>query len=196
MDDYKMRNLGIFSKKLTGEVSPRQDDHTVLSSQQWYALYIKSRHEFVTQNELLQKEIVTYLPTFRLRRQWKDREKCVVFPIFPGYLFVCVEPVPEQFLNVLKTRGAVSFVSMEPGSPTPVPFEEINSLRIMIESGEEFDIYPHLKEGTLLRVKNGPLRGAEGTLVKKENGYLFFVHIELFGRSVGVRMYAEDLEAA
>lgn len=162
----------------------------------WFALYVKSRHEFVASSELKQKGIETFLPSVMKLNQWKDRKKLVEFPLFPGYLFVHVPPSPEEFLNVLKTKGAVTFVSLNPGTPTPVPDSDVNSLKLIIESGQEIDVYPNLKEGTIVRVKKGLLIGAEGILKKKENQHLFLVNIDILGRSVGVKVYASEIEAA
>jgi|Deesub1362A_J573_1020465.scaffolds.fasta_scaffold00004_232 transcription antitermination factor NusG len=162
----------------------------------WYALYVKSRHEFFTQGELTKKGIETYLPSVKRLRRWKDRKKFVEFPLFPGYLFVHIRPNPEEFINVLKTMGAVTLVSAESGRPTPVPPEEINSLKLLLKSGKDFDIYPHLKERTRVRVKRGPLKGAEGVLKSKEDQHIFLVNIELLGRSLGVKIYADDIEQA
>ncbi|MBZ0156125.1 MAG: UpxY family transcription antiterminator [Alphaproteobacteria bacterium] len=161
----------------------------------WYALHVRSRHEFVARDELLRKGIDVYLPALRQCRQWKDRKKTVDFPLFPGYCFVHIPPRPEEFVAVLKTKGAVTLLSAKPGIPTPVPPEEILSLRILVESGTELDIYPHLREGMRVRVKRGPLKGAEGVLEKKEEQYLFTVGIELLGRSISVKVYADDIEA-
>jgi transcription antitermination factor NusG len=129
-------------------------------------------------------------------QQWKDRKKFVEFPLFPGYLFVHVQHDSAAFLNVLKTRSVVTFISSTPGNPSTVAVEEIQSLKLLLESGEELDVYPNLKEGELIRVKRGPLKGAEGILSVKENQYQFLVNIHLLGRSVGVKMYADELEAA
>ena len=161
----------------------------------WYVLYVKSRHEFVANDELMKKDIATFLPSVRRLREWKDRKKWVDFPLFPGYLFVHIQPRPESMLSVLKTRGAVNILSAEPGHPSPVSPDEITSLQLLIESGRDIDIYPHLKEGTRVRVKRGPLQGAEGTLESKEDQYMFLVNVELLGRSIGVKMYADDIEA-
>ncbi len=160
----------------------------------WYALYVKSNHEFVTCGELSKKHIETFLPTVRKLRQWKDRRKWVDFPIFPGYLFIHLNPSPEYFLDALKTRGAINIISAQPGCPTPIAAEEIGSLRILVQSGNDFDVYPNLKEGTRVRVRRGPLEGAEGVLVKKDSQYTFLVNVELLGRSIGVKIYADDLE--
>jgi len=162
----------------------------------WYAIYTKPRHEFVVHGELQKKGIESFLPSFRRLQQWKDRKKFVEFPLFPGYLFVCLQQDSAAFLNVLKTRGVVTFISSTPGNPSTVAAEEIQSLKLLLESGEELDVYPNLKEGELIRVKRGPLKGAEGILARKDEQYLFLVNVHLLGRSVGVKIYADELEAA
>jgi transcription antitermination factor NusG len=162
----------------------------------WYVVYVKSRHEFVTHDELTRRGVESYLPSIKKFRQWSDRKALIEVPLFPGYLFVNVRPNADDFLGVLKTRGAVSLLSLIPGHPTPLPAEEIYSLRLLVESGNELDIYPFLKEGAPVRIKRGPLTGAEGILSKKEDPYMFLVTIEILGRSVGVKIYADDLEAA
>ena len=161
----------------------------------WYVLYVKSRHEFVANNELMKKEVETFLPALKSLRQWKDRKRWVEFPLFPGYLFVNIHPQPESIVSVLRTRGAITLLSAQPGHPSPVPNEEISSLQLLLDSGRDLDIYPELKEGTRVRVKRGPLQGAEGTLEKKHDQYIFLINIELLGRSIGVKMYADDIEA-
>ena len=162
----------------------------------WYAIYTKPRHEFVVHGELQKKGIESLLPAYKRLQQWKDRKKLVEFPLFPGYLFVQIQHESAAFLNVLKTRGVVTFISATPGNPSTVAHEEIQSLKVLLDSGEELDVYPHLKEGESIRVKSGPLRGAEGILTMKENQYQFLVNVHLLGRSVGVKVYADQLEAA
>jgi transcription antitermination factor NusG len=53
-----------------------------------------------------------------------------------------------------------------------------------------------LKQGARVRVKSGVFRGAEGILARKEDHDILLVSIELLGRSVGVKIYADDVEAA
>jgi len=166
-----------------------------LCRENWYVLYVKSRHEFVANDELIKKDITTFLPAVRKLRNWKDRKKWVDFPLFPGYLFINIIPRPESILSVLKTRGAINLLSAQPGYPTPVSPDEIDALQLLIESGRDIDIYPELKTGTNVRVKKGPLQGAVGTLVERHEQYMFMINIELLGRSIGVNVYADDIEA-
>ena len=162
----------------------------------WYALHVKSRHEFVVSGELQRKGIETFLPSVTRLNQWNDRKKQVEVPLFPGYLFVSIAPEPGEFQNVIKTRGTVMFISLSPGCPTPVAPEEIESLKILLGSGERIDIYPHLQEGTPVRVTRGAFRGARGILKQKQDQHVFLVSMELLGRSVAVKMHADDVEAA
>lgn len=77
----------------------------------WYALSVKSRHEFVARDELVKKGIETFLPSVMKLRQWRDRKKHVEFPVFPGYLFVSLTHCAQDFMQVAKTRGTVGLVS-------------------------------------------------------------------------------------
>lgn len=164
--------------------------------QNWFALSVRSRHEVVVHDALRQKGIETFLPFIKKVRQWKDRKTSVAFPLFPGYLFVSILPRPEEFMKVVKVRGSVTFISLVPGYPTPVPSEEIDALKIVLDSGAAFDVYPQFKEGARVRIKKGPLSGAEGILANKEDQQMFMVNVELLGRSVGVRVQAQDVETA
>jgi len=167
-----------------------------IMAEHWYALRVRSRHEFVASEELTRKDIENFLPSVSRVRQWKDRKKKVDFPLFPGYVFVHLDPLPGAFVNVLKTRGSVSFVSLVPGQPTSVSPEEIASLRAMLMSGEQLDVFPAFKEGTVVRVKQGPLRGTVGILAKREGRQMFLINIDILGRSVGLKICAEDVELA
>ncbi len=162
----------------------------------WYALWVKSRSEFVTARELTRKKIESFVPAATRVRQWADRKKKVDFPLFPGYVFVHINPKTEEFLNTVKTRGSVGFVCLEPGRPTSIPVQEISSLKLLLASGNQFDVYPAFKQGTTVRVKRGPLSGAVGILGKREGQDMFIVNIDILGRSVGTRISAEDIEQA
>jgi transcription antitermination factor NusG len=160
----------------------------------WYALAVKSRHEFVARDELVHKGITTFLPSILKLRQWRDRKKQIEFPLFPGYLFVYLAACAEEFVRALKARGSVSLISLEPGRPTPVKPEEIEALKAVIACGRSFDVYPHFQPGTKVRLCKGPLAGTEGVLARREDHHLFCVNVEILGRSVGLRVNADDIE--
>jgi len=164
------------------------------TTENWYALSVRSRHEFVTSQQLTKKGIEVLLPTVTRMKRWSDRGKAVTFPLFPGYVFVCVRPSAELFLNVVKTHGTVAFVSHEPGCPTPVDPREIEALKLMLAHGDEIDIYPHLWEGARVAIKHGPLKGITGILARKQDKHLFVVNVDILGRSIGMKIDADELD--
>jgi len=163
-------------------------------SRNWYALFVRSRHEFVTSEQLQKRGVKVFLPLISKTRRWSDRNKSVLFPLFPGYLFVHVRPSAETFLNIVRAHGTVSFVTQEPGCPAQVDPHEIQSLQLMLDAGSNLDIYPHLCEGTRVCVKQGPLKGAEGILAEKDDQHMFLVNMDILGRSIGMRISPDDLE--
>ncbi|MGC2423914.1 MAG: UpxY family transcription antiterminator [Nitrospirota bacterium] len=165
------------------------------TSPDWYAIHVRSRHEFVVFAELSLNGIEAFLPSVTKVRQWKDRKKQVRFALFPGYCFVRTAPHQDEYRMILKIKGVVTFVCLEKNKPVPVPSEEITSLKSMIDSGAEPFIYPGLELGARVKVTRGPLRDVEGVLVKKENVDIFVINIGILGRSAGIRMSADDIEA-
>jgi transcription antitermination factor NusG len=162
----------------------------------WYALWVKSRHEFIARDDLAGRGIETFLPAVTKVQQWRDRKKNVVFPIFPGYLFVSLGRSAQEFQRAIRTRGSVGLISLEPGHPTPVQPEEITALKAVVASGQPFDVYPHFQTGVRVKIRRGPLQGAEGVLAKKDERDVFFVNVEILGRSIGLRISANDIEQA
>ena len=149
----------------------------------WYGpLNVKSRHEFVAHNELIKKDVETFLPAVKRLRQCKDRKKWADFPLFPGYLFINVNPSPESFVSVLKTRGAINLPSTEPGHPTPVSSDEVGSLQVLLESERDIDICPELKEGTRTRMKKGSIQGGKVTLEKRHDQHRLLINIRSYGQ--------------
>lgn len=162
----------------------------------WYALWVKSRHEFIARDDLMSKGVETFLPSVKRLQQWRDRKKNVEFPVFPGYLFVSLERSAQEFQRVIKARGTVALVCLEPGHPTPIVPEEIRALQAVLASGQPFDVYPQFQEGARVTIRRGPLQGAVGVLMKKEDQHLFCVNVEILGRSVGLKICPDDIAQA
>jgi len=156
----------------------------------WYALYTCSRHEKRVAAQLVQNRFECFLPVYQSLRRWKDRRVKVDFPLFPGYLFVNI-PWHDR-IRVLQVHGVVRLVGM--GRPEPIPDEQIQALRDGIDQRLKVEPYPFLRIGRRVRVKRGPLLGAEGFLVRKRDNFRLVLSLELIGRSVALEIDATDIE--
>jgi transcription antitermination factor NusG len=107
----------------------------------WYAVTTRSRHEKVVAEQLWQKDIECFLPLREVLSRWKDRQKKVQFPLFPGYLFVRV-PIQERRLDVVKVPSVVRIIGFN-GQAVPIPDEQIQSVQKLVFSTLPYDPYPY-----------------------------------------------------
>ena len=158
---------------------------------QWYAVWTRSRHEQVVREQLARKGMDAFLPTITKWSRWKDRKKQIDWPLFPGYCFAKFSL--DDRLSVLKSSGVVSIVSFN-GELAPIPDHEINSIRTLIETDLQFDPCPLIKEGMMVEVTHGPLRGVVGRLVRKGTHARLVLSVELIGQGVSVEVDAADVK--
>jgi len=160
----------------------------------WYAIWTRSRHEQVVREQLLQKHIETFLPTVTKWSRWKDRKKKIDWPLFPGYCFARFNPRAER-LPVLKCTGVVSIISSQAGEPAAIPEYEIDGIRQLVESDLAFDPCPMIREGMMVEVIHGPLRGVIGRLLRKNEKARLVLSVDLIGQAVSVEVDAADVRA-
>src|SRR5688572_14023140 len=129
----------------------------------WFAVQTLSRHEKLVRDQLARRNVEHFLPMTRRINQWTDRRKEVEVPLFAGYCFVRL-PWADR-LTVLQSQGVIRFVGC--ARPEPIPDEEIESLRTLMDNSSELVCHPYLKEGTLVEVISGPLQGVKGRLVRE-----------------------------
>jgi len=167
---------------------PRSD-----SAAQWFAVWTRSRHEQVVREQLERKDILAFLPTVTRWSRWKDRKKKIDWPLFPGYCFAQFDP--ENALSILKCSGVVNIVSVE-GKPAPIPEYELDSIRLLVHSDLQFDPCPLIREGMMVEVVHGPLRGVVGRLLRKDAPKARLVlSVDLIGQAVSVEVDAADVKA-
>ncbi len=157
----------------------------------WYAVYTIVRHEKAVNSALLEKDIDTFLPLREVISQWKDRKKKVLLPLFPGYLFI--NSTLEDRLTILNTPGIVRILGVT-GSPIPIPDEQVEAIKKLIESRLPYDPYPYYNEGKMVMVVNGPLQGVVGRILQKRTSNKLILSVDLIKRSVSVEVQAEDVE--
>jgi transcription antitermination factor NusG len=157
----------------------------------WYALYTCPRHEKRVAEQIEQRHISCFLPLYRSIRRWKDRRKELDLALFPGYVFVRI--TPQDRLRVLQLAGAVRFVSFN-GQPVPLPASEMESLMSGLSSGVRAEPHPYLTVGRSVRVRSGPLAGAQGILIRRKDKFRVVLSLELIMRSVAVEVDESDIE--
>jgi transcription antitermination factor NusG len=158
----------------------------------WYAIWTRSRHEQVVRDQLARQRVDVFLPTITRWSRRRDRKLKIEWPLFPGYCFARFRPADA--LPLLKCTGVVNIVSFE-GKPAPIPAHELDSIRLLIDSNLQFDPCPLIREGLMVEVIHGPLRGVIGRLLRKDAVKArLILSVDLLGSAISAEVDAADVK--
>lgn len=157
----------------------------------WYALYTRPRHERRVDQQLREKEIVSFLPMRKILKQWSDRKKWIEEPLFRCYLFIHADP--SDRLRALQTYGIVRMVSFQ-GKPAVVQDKEIDIIQRIIDEDPGVEALSRFTIGDQVEVVSGPLRGLKGQLESIQNERRLIVTIPSIQQSLRFNIHGADLE--
>ncbi|MGN6617837.1 MAG: UpxY family transcription antiterminator [Ilyomonas sp.] len=165
---------------------------TFLSS--WRVVYTKPKHEKKVADQLLEFNISSYLPLVKSLRVWHDRRRLIDIPLFPSYVFVCVQN-DEDYFNSLTIDGLLYYVRTGKQIAT-VSNSVIDNIRFTVENGKGIEVSTeNLKPGKQLLIKAGAFTGRNCEVVEYGGRQKIVVRIELLQRNILLNMPVEDLVA-
>lgn len=152
----------------------------------WYALKIFYNRSEQIADELRQELAVeTYLPTVVKVVERNGQRKKTVCPLVSSLLFFLADPeLLPAVKRLIDSRAMIYTRPTESGrEPAPIPDREMQIFRMVASSGAEgLEYIPDgevaLKKGETVRVIAGPLRGAEGHIVRIRGDRRLLVEIQ------------------
>jgi transcription antitermination factor NusG len=156
----------------------------------WYAAYTIARHEKKAVLHLESRGIQNFLPLYSSTRNWNGRRAKVQLPLFPGYLFVFIDPRDQ--MKVLQTPSIVRLIGFN-GRLTPLNEVEVQALKATLAMSSSRP-FPFFKSGRRVQIKRGPLRGLEGVIVREARELRVVINIETIMQSFSVEVDCGDLE--
>ena len=159
----------------------------------WYALLTRARHEKMVAYRLREHGVDAFLPLVTQVRHWRQRKKKVELPLFSCYVFAKLLPTNEDRLRALRIDGVFGLVGAR-GAGTPIPEEQIESVRRLLERHLPWGSHPFLKIGQRVRIRTGALDGVEGILVSRSGENTLVVSIDAIQRSLAVHIEGYDVE--
>ena len=147
----------------------------MLNKLTWFALYTKPRYEQKVADELLQTGINSYLPTQKTLKQWSDRKKWIVEPLFKSYCFVQI--LPYKYLEPLKANGAIRYIWHD-GKPGIVRDNEIEVIKLLCDSNLQLEVVPlTFQKGQKVQITNGSLAGLTGEYIQNAGQQKILIRI-------------------
>jgi transcription antitermination factor NusG len=158
----------------------------------WFAVYTKPRWEKKVANILEEKGIENYCPLNKVVKQWSDRKKVVMEPIFKSYVFVRV-PEAEKW-ELRSITGIINFVYWL-GKPARIKDEDIFTIRKFLHEFSDITVeeVTRLQVNSKVRIKQGVLMNYHGILVEL-SGRRAKVRIESMGLQLSAVFDKKNLE--
>ena len=151
------------------------------SDMNWYALYVRSRHEKMVHAQLDAKSEDVFLPVYSSRHKWADRWKTVSLPLFPGYVFCRFDT--NRRSAIMTTSGVIDVVRMG-SQPAAIDGAEIEAIKRVAASPLLTEPYADVVPGEIVTMSDGPLKGLNGTLMEVRKGLRLVISVQLLRRSV------------
>jgi transcription antitermination factor NusG len=156
----------------------------------WVAFYTLARREKDLMRRLESLEIPFYAPLVsrrvpsaggRVRTSW--------LPLFPGYVFSLVDD--EQRRTALATNTISRWLSV----PDQRMLEaDLRSIKRLIDSEMPLTPESRLEPGQAVRVRSGPLRGMEGSVVSRKGEQRLVVAVHFLNQGASIELEDVDLE--
>jgi transcriptional antiterminator RfaH len=157
------------------------------SAERWYVARTKVRAETRAVAHLRRQGFEVYLPQYGRKRRHARRTDVVRAPLFPRYLFLCMDLSNSHWHSVNSTVGVHALVC-HGEVPAPVPQGVVEELRAR-EGGDGL-VPLHslmvLEQGKRLRIVEGPLHDRVGVYEKMTGDERVVLLLRLLGREVRV----------
>jgi transcription antitermination factor NusG len=133
----------------------------------WYAVYTKPRWEKKVADLLARKGVEHYCPLNRVVRQWADRKKTVLEPLFKSYVFI--RSTAADLLKVKQTDGVVNLVYWL-GKPAVIKDEEIDTIKRFLLDHDNVQLEKtEVSVNDRVCIITGPFLDQQGKVVEVTN---------------------------
>lgn len=157
----------------------------------WYAVYTKPRWEKKVASMLEAQGIEYYCPLNKVVKQWSDRKKTVLEPLFKSYVFVQVEE--KQKWDLLKINGIVNYVHWL-GKPAKIKESEIETVKKFLNEFSGVEVVDETSPiHSKVKIKHGVLMNYRGILMEV-SGNKAIVKIESMGLQLTAVFDKKNLE--
>ncbi|MEG0290987.1 MAG: antiterminator LoaP [Erysipelotrichaceae bacterium] len=169
----------------------------------WYVIQVRGGYEekIVKQCELLiDKEILEecFIPKYKqlIKKEgkWKETEQI----LFKGYLFLISDQVNELFMQLKKIPDLTKMLGRVEKEIYPIQDQEVEFLKTFGKEDHVVDMSVGYITGDKIVVREGPLKGKEGSIKKIDrHKRIAFIEVEFLGEvreaKVGLEIIAKNI---
>jgi transcriptional antiterminator RfaH len=131
----------------------------------WYVIQCKRREEFRAREHLERQKFLCYLPTLAVEKRRNGRKLEAREPLFPGYVFIQLDDVGDNWHPIRSTRGVIRIVRFGE-HPLPLQEEIVEMMRQRLAGNPPR--LPYLRPGERVVITEGCFADLEAIFVAND----------------------------
>jgi transcriptional antiterminator RfaH len=169
---------------------------TAVDAGAWYVVQTQVNAEMKAASNLMRQGFDIYLPRFLKRRSHARKIEKVAAPLFPRYLFVCVDIATQRWRSIQSTFGVSHLVS-NGSNPTAVSDDILDLLKAREDANGfiQLDHRSRFLLGEKVRVLSGPFSDNLALFDGMGDRDRVAILLDLLGRKVRVSIDVDMIAA-
>jgi transcription antitermination factor NusG len=156
----------------------------------WLAVQVRAGWEMKTARSVRERGYEEFVPSCPQQHRWSDRITTRDAPIFTGYVFIRFSA--ENQHAIISIPGVLRFVGMG-NVPVPIEDSEMQALQVAAKAAARWGPWPFLNIGQEVEIRQGPLCGLRGKLVRFDKKQRLIVTVNLLRQSAFVEIEGHDI---
>ncbi len=157
------------------------DETELPGGRAWWVLHTRPRQEKSLARQLHEKGIPFYLPLISRRLRFRGRVMTSRLPLFAGYVFLQADP--DERLAALATKRVAQAL---PVADQAGLWRDLRQVYRLIASGAPVTPEDRLTPGMAVEIREGPLAGLKGKILRTASGRRFLVEVDFIQRGASV----------
>ncbi len=157
----------------------------------WVVAHARPRCEKKITEYCATRNVYSFLPLLKRKRRYGARIRINEVPLFPGYVFVLAD---ASELTRLRGNQRVANLLKVPNQEQLVA--QLNQVQQALLLQGVVELYPYLVEGARVMVRQGPMKGVEGVVLKRKSRCRVIINVDFIQQSVAVEIDADWLTPA
>lgn len=162
----------------------------------WYVVQTKPREEKVAEQHLQRQGFEVFLPLCRKIVSHARKKQAVLSPLFPGYLFIKLNPEGYDWRPVNGSRGVRRLVGANPIKPQPMPAHVMEELLRRCDEQSMYQRDDLLYPGNVVKIAAGPFLDRLAVVEQLDASGRVSLLLEILGSNQSIRMQRKDVIAA
>lgn len=162
------------------------------TSAQWYLIQCKPRQEARAAENLRNQHFPCYCPFHTVEKIQLGKRVVTKQPLFPGYLFINLCKLTDNWHSIRSTRGVLRLVTFA-NQPLAVADEIINNLQTRLEAlGDQ----PLFEEGGKVTITDGPFKDLDAIFCKADGNERAIILLTVLHREQQIRIPLQQLKSS